>query len=218
MYILYKYLCRLLATVLDFLRQPYVQAKWRARNRHNFTTAGNRREDYRFPIDKVRVGRYTYGALRVFSYNSNEEGLTIGSFCSIAEDVTFMLGGGHDYRKAFSFPFAAIFDKREEAISKGGIVVEDDVWIGANTLILSGVRISRGTVIAAGSVVTKDTEPYSIVGGVPAKHIKYRFSDDVIKKMMSLDFSRIDKDFYQRNRSLFNGSPELFAEQYQQCD
>ena len=105
-------------------------------------------------------------------YSSKDAGLSIGSFCSFAEGVTFMLGGGHRYDTPLTFPFAVIFENVEESISKGRIVVEDDVWIGANAIIMSGVTLSKGTIVATGSVVTKNTEPYSIVGGVPAKLIR----------------------------------------------
>lgn len=191
-----------------FIKLPYIQAKWRCLNRHNFTTVGNRFEDYLFPTNKVKVGRYTYGALRVFSYSSLDEGLIIGSFCSIAEDVTFMLGGGHNYNKALTYPFLSIFDHGDDALSKGAIRVGDDVWIGAKSTILSGVTLSQGTVVAAGSLVTKDTKPYSIVAGVPARIIKYRFDEDTITKLLSVDFDKIDFDFYAKNRNVINSSPQ----------
>ena len=71
------------------------------------------------------------------------------------------------------------------------IVIEDDVWIGANVTVLGGVTIGRGSIIAAGAVVTKDVEPYSIVGGVPAKLIRYRFDKDTIRKASKLNFKNL---------------------------
>ena len=81
-----------------------------------------------------------------------------------------------------------------EAISKGDIIVDDDVWIGYGATILSGVHIGQGAVIAAGAVVTKDVPPYAIVGGVPAKVIKYRFSPEIIQQLMKLDYSKLTED------------------------
>ena len=78
-----------------------------------------------------------------------------------------------------------------EALTKGKIIVKDDVWIGMSVLILSGITIGQGAVIAAGSVVTKDVPPYAIVGGNPAKILKYRFSSEIIEKVKNVDLSKI---------------------------
>ena len=75
----------------------------------------------------------------------------------------------------------------------GGIVVEDDVWIGFGATILSGVHIGQGAVVAAGALVTKDVPPYAIVGGVPAKLIKYRFEQELVRELVDIDYSRLDK-------------------------
>ena len=79
----------------------------------------------------------------------------------------------------------------KEAFSKGDITLGDDVWVGANVTICSGVTIGQGAVIAAGAVVTKDVEPYTIVGGVPARIIRYRFSQEIIKRLLTVDLERL---------------------------
>lgn len=89
-----------------------------------------------------------------------------------------------------------------EAISKGDIIV-DDVWFGGDATIMSGVHIGKGAVIAAGAVVTKDVPPYAIVGGVPAKIIKYRFNENVIKKIIKIDFNKLTIDKVRKNKDLF---------------
>ena len=71
------------------------------------------------------------------------------------------------------------------------IVIEDDVWIGANVTVVGGVRVGRGAVVAAGAVVTKDVEQYAIVGGVPAKLIRYRFDEKTIKKAQKMNLNEI---------------------------
>lgn len=162
--------------------------KWRKINQHNFTKINNY-----FPIDCVKVGKFTYGELNVMVEN-RECKLCIGCFCSIAPHVEFILAAEHRIDTISSYPFKVRLGKRKyEASSKGDIIVEDDVWIGYGSIILSGVHIGQGAVIAAGSVVTKDVPPYAIVGGVPAKVIRYRFNDSVCKKLEKIDFSKLDK-------------------------
>ena len=103
-------------------------------------------------------------------------------------------------------------DPKAEAISKGDITI-DDVWIGFRATILSGVHIGQGAVVAAGAVVTKDVPPYAIIGGVPAKIIKYRFSPEVIEQLLKLDYSKLTDDMiWERIDDLYNSldgkSPE----------
>lgn len=164
-------------------------------NAHNITVVGHKWNEGAFPLDKVHVGNYTYGSLNVTKYSKFDGQLYIGHFCSIAPEVRFLLGGEHDYRNPSSFPFKYWFTGETEAPSKGDIIVEDDVWIGTRCLILSGVTLARGTVVAAGSVVVKSTEPYSIIGGNPAKLIKKRFSDEKIAELMKIDFSTWDEKY-----------------------
>lgn len=176
-----------------------VRRKWSQRNPHNYTVCANRKNEVLFPIDKVRVGNYTYGPLRVMSYGISDGCLYIGNFCSIARDVCFLLGGEHDYRNMSTYPFKHFFRGESEAMSKGDIIVEDDVWIGHGATIVSGVVLSRGTVVAAGSVVVKSTEPYSIVGGNPARLIKKRFPESVICKLEKIPFEKWDREYIINN-------------------
>ena len=103
----------------------------------------------------------------------------------------FLLGGGHDYECLTTYPF-----NESAALSKGQIIVEDDVWIGDNVWVLSGVTINKGAVVGTGSIVTHDVPPYAIVAGNPAKIIKYRFSRDIIEKLLSfqLDIERLTEE------------------------
>lgn len=169
---------------LDFI---ICKRKWRQSNRHNFTEMGNL-----FNRRQVHVGKATYGELYVLQFEGNNQHLEIGSFCSIAPEVTFMLDGEHDYNRISTYPFKNRFLGESEPISKGNIIVGDDVWIGFRATILSGVHIGQGAVVAAGAVVTKDIPPYAIVGGVPAKIIKYRFNNEIIDVLLrELDYSKI---------------------------
>ena len=149
-----------------------------------------------FDVGKVDVGVGTYGALNVLAHGAGDTRLTIGRYCSIGPGVTFILNSEHPYKGMSTFPFRVKFGFcKAEAASKGDIAVGDDVWIGLNAIICSGVKIGQGAVVAAGSVVTKDVEPYSIVGGNPARLIKYRYEDESVRACMSkLDWSCFNRE------------------------
>ena len=164
--------------------------KWKKINKNNATRPMN---VYR--INSVRVGRGTYGCLRVLNDTINAN-LNIGCYCSIANNVTFLLGKEHYTNHISSYPFKvmALDLGGLEAISKGDIIIDDDVWIGYGTTILSGIHISQGAVVAVGAVVTKDVPPYAIVGGVQAKVIKYRFEPEMIEELIKVDYSKLTKE------------------------
>lgn len=178
-----------------YAKKIIFKIKWRRMNRHNLTYAIKV-----FPIEKVSVGKKTYGPLDIKSYNSTTEQITIGSYCSIAQDVRFLLGGEHEYNTLSTFPFQEhVCGITENTITKGPIIIKDDVWIGERSLILSGITIGQGAVIGAGSIVTKDVPPYAIVAGNPARIIKYRFSQDIIDKLLNIDFSLMTEENIKNN-------------------
>jgi len=181
---------RFLRDIREYYRLILFQERWESCNKNNRTKAGNM-----FPIERVRIGDYSYGVLNVHYYFQPEEKLTIGRYCSIADNVHFFLGGGHKYTNIMSFPFKNVITKNEiaEATTKGPIVLGDDVWIGYGCIILSGVSIGKGAIIGAGSVVSKDVPPYAIFVG--NKVVKYRFSDDIINKLLKFNFSEVSLDF-----------------------
>ena len=131
----------------------------------------------------------------LYHYPINHDKLIIGKFCSIACGAKFLFNSAnHTLSSLSTYPFPLLFEewgleKKNVADSwdnKGDIVVGNDVWIGYEAVILSGVTIGDGAVIGARAVVTKDVPPYTIVGGVPAKPIKKRFSEESIKKLQSI--------------------------------
>ncbi|MGL5020664.1 MAG: CatB-related O-acetyltransferase [Mycoplasmatales bacterium] len=161
---------------------------WRRTNKHNFTYMG-----FASALRKISVGKFSYGVLNVYMFDDEIEFLKIGNFVSIASQVTFICGGNHQYDCISTFPFNSyLFKEGKDSSSKGPIIVEDDVWIGINSTILSGVTIGKGSIIAAGSVVTKDTKPFWIYGGNSAKPIKPRFEEKYIKELINFDYLKLE--------------------------
>lgn len=177
----------------SILRAYLMKIKYRKANKHNSTSLC--RESVIQP-ENVIVGRGTYGSILVRSFDASLK-LRIGNYCSIGPKVEFLLGIDHPLSLISTFPFKAkILDcgMGSDSISKGDIVIDDDVWIGQGSSILSGVHIYQGAVVAAGALVTKNVPPYSVVGGVPAKIIKYRFNDEMISSLLRVDYSRLTKE------------------------
>jgi chloramphenicol O-acetyltransferase type B len=142
----------------------------------------------------VEVGRFSYG-LETATIRQWGEGATLrlGAYCSVADGLTIFLGGNHRTDWATTFPFGHVFRDYlggEEIvghpISRGDIVIGNDVWIGANVTLLSGVRIEDGAVIAATSTVTRSVGPYEVWGGNPAKLLRPRFSEDITWRLHAL--------------------------------
>jgi acetyltransferase-like isoleucine patch superfamily enzyme len=188
---------------LDYLYKRKKRKIWRKKNLHNFTFLVTVPNTDNF-FSRVHVGNKTYGPINAIFSNAENESLKIGNYCSIGSGTTFLLGSEHYYKGISTFPFKVkILGEKAEALSKGPIVVEDDVWFGENVLVLSGLKIGKGAIIAAASVVVKDVPPYAIVGGNPAKIIKYRFSENVLNKIKSFDFSRLNDSSIAKNINLF---------------
>ena len=138
-----------------------------------------------FDFNRVSIGKGTYGELNVVDFGGTKK-LIINNYVSMAQHITFILNAEHYVNHVSTFPYkvkiAHIADT--ESFGKDDIEVDDDVWIGYGATIMPGVHIGQGAVVAAGAVVTKDVPPYAIVGGVPAKIIKYRFSPEVIEQLL----------------------------------
>ena len=149
-------------------------------------------------LELVEIGKGTYGKLCAYAINQKSR-LIIGNYCSIVDNVTFLLSVDHPTSHLSTYPFKAMFWDEKEAITKGDIIVEDDVWIGFGAVILSGVKIGQGAIIAAGAIVTKDVPSYAVVAGTPAKVIRFRFEKDVIKQLLKINWSEIDLKFVENH-------------------
>ena len=148
----------------------------------------------------MSFGKYTYGAPNII-WKHSDTNLFVGNFCSIAANVNIYLGGNHRTDWVTTYPFGHInqhvfnnFNGAGHPATKGSVIIGNDVWIGNNVTIMSGVTIGDGVVIANNSHVVKNVEPYSLVGGNPAKLIKYRFSQDQIEKLLQIKWWNWDDD------------------------
>ena len=133
----------------------------------------------------------------LYHYPINHERLVIGKFCSIACGVKFLFNSAnHTLKSLSSYTFPLFYEdwgleKSNVATAwdnKGDIVIGNDVWIGYEVVIMAGVHIGNGAIIAARAVVTKDVPAYTIVGGVPARPIRKRFDEDTIHKLEALQW------------------------------
>ena len=153
---------------------------------------------------KIVIGDYTYyddpedsenfERNVLYHYSFSKDKLIIGKFCALARGTKFIMNGANHKISGFStYPFQ-IFGNGWEKVTpqenelpfKGDTVIGNDVWIGYESLIMPGVKIGDGAIIAANSVVVNDVPPYTIVGGNPAKVIKQRFDDETVKKLLEI--------------------------------
>ena len=144
----------------------------------------------------------------LYHYPINHDRLIIGKFCSIACGAKFMFNcANHTMKSLSTYTFPLFYEEwdlpKSEVVvawdNKGDIVIGNDVWIGFEAVILAGVKIGDGAIIGARAVVTKDVPPYSIVGGIPAKVIRKRYTEDIIEQLLSLKWWNWTKEKIKRN-------------------
>lgn len=150
--------------------------------------------DYTYYDDDIAPTEFERNNV-LFNYPEFGDKLIIGKFCQIAQNVKFIMGAAnHRLSSVTTYPFnvfGGAWQKNtpphlEQLPFKGDTVIGNDVWIGRESVIMPGVKIGDGSIIAAYSIVTKDIAPYSIVGGNPAKFIKKRFDDELIGLLLKI--------------------------------
>jgi virginiamycin A acetyltransferase len=173
----------------------------------------------------IIVGDYTYydDLEDPFNFEKNVlyhfdflgDKLVIGKFCAIGSGAKFIMNGGnHETKPVSTYPFAIFgngwekitegIDLKEKYPTKGDTTIGNDVWIGHEAVIMPGVKIGDGAVVATKAVVTKDVPPYSIVAGNPAQVAKMRFSEDTIAKLQQIAWWNWDVEKITRNLHLIN--------------
>lgn len=144
----------------------------------------------------------------LYHYPVNKDKLKIGKFCSIACGAKFLFtSANHTMKSLSTYPFPIFFEEweldgkdiRDAWDNKGDIVIGNDVWIGYEAVVLSGVTIGDGAIIGTRALVTKDVPPYTIVGGVPAKPIRKRFDEETIQKLEEIRWWNWEEDRIKRN-------------------
>ncbi len=156
------------------------------------------------PSLTIPFGRHSYGPqpelLGFMPWLAKiARGSRVGNFCALSSGIKFSFLGKHNYRWVSTYPFYNFFDAwefedkvwhkgvpDETAIEAQPIIIENDVWVASNVLIKEGIRVGNGAVIAMGSLVTKDVPPYALVGGNPAKVIKFRFTKEQIAALETI--------------------------------
>lgn len=144
----------------------------------------------------------------LYHYPINHDKLIIGKFCSIACGVRFLLNSAnHTLQSLSTYPFPLFYEEwnlKKESVAdswdnKGDIIIGNDVWIGYEAVILAGVTIGDGAIIGTRAVVTKDVPPYNMVGGIPAKQIRKRYSDDIISELLKIKWWDWEKERIAQN-------------------
>jgi len=161
--------------------------------------------DYTYYDDFEDVGNFEKNVKYHFDFLGDR--LIIGKFCMIASGVQFIMNGAnHKMDGITAYPFnifGGVWQKVEPKLTelpyKGDTIIGNDVWIGTNVTVLPGIKIGDGAIIAANSIVTRDVEPYSIVGGNPIKLIKMRFSKEKIQELLTLKWWDWDIDKITEN-------------------
>jgi virginiamycin A acetyltransferase len=157
----------------------------------------------------VPYGRHSYGPQPKLMTNylpglaNKMRGSKVGNFCSISSGLKFTFYGKHNYQWVSAYPFFAFYSKwkydngktcynsgdiDDSRFQPAPIVIENDVWIASNVTVKEGVKIGNGAVVAMESLVTKDVPPYAIVGGNPARVIRYRFSEEQISELLKIEW------------------------------
>lgn len=167
----------------------------------------------------VTIGDWTYVSVgsKVYSWTPNDK-VTIGKFCSIADDVKILPGGNHQLvDRVSTYPFKAKMLEQgllDDIATKGNVTIGNDVWIGTNVVILSGVNIGNGAIVGAGAVISKDVPDYAIVVGNPGKIVKFRFSNDTIDKLLNLKWWEWPDEKIKTALPDFYNDVDKFLEKY----
>jgi acetyltransferase-like isoleucine patch superfamily enzyme len=144
-------------------------------------------------------GKHSYGGdVKIQVWSRQNAIVRTGSYCSLGANVRFIIDGNHKLDTFSTYPFQRVFPNIEPTnYGKEDPTLGSDVWIGNDVVVYSGVRIGDGAVVAGQSVVTKSVPPYAIVGGNPAKLIRYRFDEKTIEGLLDVKWWDLPETFIQ---------------------
>ncbi len=215
--------------IIHSFKQFLHRAKWRGKNiifeGKTELDSADKFEGYNRLADGVTFLNSKIGYASYIGNDSFIKNTVIGRYSCIGNDVMIMAGDHPTKRFASIHPafystlkqcgFTYVTENKYsdyrwiDQKDKITVMIGNDVWIGTGVRIMEGIRIGDGAVVAAGAVVTKDVEPYSITGGVPAKHIRYRFSEDQIKELLDLCWWDKEDSWIRNNAELFQDVEKL---------
>ncbi|MBN1459931.1 MAG: CatB-related O-acetyltransferase [Armatimonadetes bacterium] len=140
------------------------------------------------PKGRITIGRGTYGCPTILVYHPRDS-VSIGNYCSIGPEVLIITSGGHRSDTSCQYPFKKRLNPKvvnTDVVTKGPIIIGNDVWLGARSIVLSGVTVGDGALVAAGAIVVEDVPSFGVVGGNPARLIRMRFDSDVIAALLRI--------------------------------
>lgn len=167
-------------------------------------------ENARLDIGCVLSGDITVGTRSNMQPKCEVIGdVTIGNYCAIARNTVFQQTNHETTKPAMQMRFYTdVLGDSLEHTTNGPIVIGNDVWIGTQSIILSGVTVGDGAIIGAGSIVTRDVAPYSVVAGVPAEHVKWRFPEEIREALLELSWWDWDEDQIRAHKEFFTNKIE----------
>lgn len=166
------------------------------------------------PNPHISIGRYTYLQSTAKILFAEENGpVSIGQFCSIADGVIILGAGEHPTHNATTFPLGDWFSnaKPYRNVGRGPTRIGNDVWIGVNAVILSGVAVGDGAIVGAGAIVSRDVPPYAVVLGNPAQVTRYRFTPDIVSALQQIRWWDWSKEKIETEMPSLEDNVEAFV-------